>query len=93
MVVILSYSYQQISLCSNIDLTKGEYATIKQKSRLKDFIYSIMGMLWTQEVMCTHSITGKASNAFKDKHAKPQLDPEKVKSICGKLIKPYSIVP
>jgi hypothetical protein len=45
-----------------------------------------MGMLWTREVMCTHSITGKASNAFKDKDAKPQLDAEKVRSICGKLL-------
>ena len=73
-------------MCSNIDLTKGQYATIKQKSTLKDFVYSIMGMLWTREVMCTHSITGKTSNAFKDKDAKPQLDAEKVKSICGKLL-------
>ena len=45
-----------------------------------------MGMLWTREVMCTHSITGKVSNAFKDKDAKPQLDAEKVKSTCGKLL-------
>ncbi len=42
--------------------------------------------MWTREVTCTHSITGKASNAFKDRDAKPQLDAEKVKSICGELL-------
>ena len=69
-----------------MELTKGQHATIKQKSTLKDFVYSIMGMLWTREVMCTYSITGKASNAFKDKDAKPQPDSEKLKSTCGKLL-------
>ena len=41
-----------------------------------------MGMLWTREILCTHSITGRVSNAFKEKEAKPQLDKEKVQSIC-----------
>jgi hypothetical protein len=45
-----------------------------------------MGMLWTREILCTHSISGKASNAFKEKDAKPQLDPEKVKSVSGELL-------
>jgi hypothetical protein len=45
-----------------------------------------MGMLWTREILCTHSISGKASNAFKEKDAKPQLDPEKVKSVLGELL-------
>ena len=66
-------------------LTKGQHGVITSKSNLKDFVYSIMGMLWSRDVLCSHSITGKASNAFKDKEAKPQLDSEKVKSLCGKL--------
>ena len=64
-------------------LTKGQHGVIT--SNLKDFVYSIMGMLWSRDVLCSHSITGKASNAFKVKEAKPQLDSEKVKSLCGKL--------
>ena len=71
-------------------LTKGQHGAIRTKSSLKNFVYSIMGMLWTREVLCTHSITGKASNAFKEKEAKPQLDPEKVKSICGMLFSHFS---
>ena len=72
-------------MCPNIDLTKGQHGAIKSKSNLKDFVYAIMGMLWTREILCTHSISGKASNAFKEKDAKPQLDPEKVKSVLGEL--------
>lgn len=45
-----------------------------------------MGMLWTREVLCNHSITGKSSNAFKEKDAKPALDQDKVKSLCGKVL-------
>lgn len=45
-----------------------------------------MGMLWSRDILCTHSITGKPSNAFKEKGAKPQLDQGKVKDICGKLL-------
>ena len=44
-----------------------------------------MGMMWSREILCTHSMTGKVSNAFKEKDAKPQLDKEKVQTICGKL--------
>ena len=73
-------------MCPNIDLTKGQHRAVKSKSNLKDFVYAIMGMLWTREVLCTHSISEKASNAFKEKDAKPQLDPQKVKSILGKLL-------
>jgi hypothetical protein len=59
---------------------------VKSKRTLKEFVYSIMGMIWSRDILCSHSITGKASNAFKDKDAKPQLDSEKVKSLCGKLL-------
>ena len=44
-----------------------------------------MGMMWNREILCTHSMTGTVSNAFKEKDAKPQLDKEKVQTICGKF--------
>ena len=44
-----------------------------------------MEMLWSREIMATHSMTGKSSNAHKDKVPKPCLDPVKVKALCGKL--------
>ena len=44
-----------------------------------------MGMMWNREILCTHSMTGTVSNPFKEKDAKPQLDKEKVQTICGKF--------
>ena len=73
-------------MCPNVELTKAQYGAIKSKTNLKDFVYAIMGMLWTREILYSHSISGKSSNAFKEKDAKPQLDPEKVKSILGELL-------
>ena len=51
-----------------------------------------MGMLWTREVLSTHSVTGRKSNAHKDANPKPQLDAQKVESICGKLLLVYTIL-
>jgi hypothetical protein len=76
----------QVTFAPNINITKAQNRVIRSKVNLKDYVYSIMGMLWSREVLCTHSLSGKASNAFKEKDAKPQLDKEKVQSICGKLI-------
>ena len=67
-------------------LTQGQHSVIRSKSNIKEFVYSIMGMIWSREVLYSHSITGKASNAFKDKEAKPQLDSEIVKSLCGTFL-------
>ena len=33
-----------------------------------------MSMLWSHEVLYSHTITEKSSNAYKDKEPKPQLD-------------------
>ena len=77
----------QIPLCpnkANIVLTKGQHAVLRSKINAKEFVYALMSMLWTREVLSTHSITGKASNAFKGRDAKPPLDQEKVKNLCGK---------
>jgi hypothetical protein len=79
-----------VSLCPSVSITKSQQKVLKGKGNLKDFVYSIMGMLWSREVLSTHSITGKISNAFKEKDAKPQLDQEKVKGICGKLMTFFS---
>jgi hypothetical protein len=51
----------------------------------KTYIYSITEMLWSRSVLATHSMTGKVSNAHKDKEAKPCLDQVKVIALCGKL--------
>ena len=66
-------------------MTSGQWKLLKSKDTAKEFVYSVMGMIWTRDVLFTHSVTGRASNAHGDKEAKPALDQEKVKSICGKL--------
>ena len=81
-----SYTLFKVSLHPSISITKGQQKVLKGQGNLKDFVYSVMGMLWSQEILSTHSITGKTSNGFKEREAKPQLDQEKVKDICGKLI-------
>ena len=76
----------QVSLGSNVKLTKAQFNLVTSKRDLKDYVYSIMGMMWSRDILCTHSMTGQSSNAFKDKDAKPRLDQDKVKAICGKLL-------
>ncbi|KAG1708476.1 hypothetical protein GQR58_003138 [Nymphon striatum] len=51
-------------------------------SGAKSYICSLMEMLWSRDVLSTHSLTGKTSNAHKDKVPKPYLDPEMVKQLC-----------
>ena len=68
----------------HITITKPQLKVIKSKGNVKDYVYCIMSMLWSRDVLCSHSMTGKTSNAFTDKEAKPQLDKEKVHTICGK---------
>lgn len=70
-------------MCPYIVLKKSQCDLLRSKKDKKDFIYSAMSMLWSSEVMASHSITGKSSNAFKSKEAKPQLDPDKISTICG----------
>lgn len=80
-----------MQLCRNIELTKGQHAVLRSKSSAKEFLYALMGMLWTCEVLCNHSITGKSSNAFKEKDAKPALDQDKVKSLCGQVLSIFNM--
>ena len=66
-------------------ISRAQAKSLKLKTTLKDFVYAIMAMVWSREVLASHTISGKMSNAFKGKEAKPQLDPQTVKSICGML--------
>ena len=68
-------------------VTKAQCKILKEKRNEKDYTYVLMSMLWTREVLLRHTISGKKSNAFKDREVKPQLDPDCVKSICGESYK------
>ena len=48
-------------------------------------MYAILPMVWTREVLSTHSVSGRQSNARTGRDAKPQLDVAKVDSICSEL--------
>ena len=75
-----------MTICPNVQVTKWQKGVLIKKASAKDFVYTIMPMLWSREVLSTHSVTGRKSNAHKDVDIKLQLDATKVDSICGKLI-------
>ena len=52
----------------------------------KNYTYTLMEMVWSRDVLATHSLTGKVSNAHKDKVAKPCLEQASVAAMFGKLI-------
>ena len=43
------------------------------------------GDVWSREVLASHSMTRKCSNAHKEKEPKPCLDATKISALCGKL--------
>ena len=71
-------------LCPGVEIKKGQKKVLCGKLSAKDFVYSALPMIWSREVLCTHSVTGRMSNAHKEREAKPQLDAEKVDSLCSK---------
>lgn len=71
-----------VTIGPNLVVSKAQFTMLKSKTTAKYFVYCIMGMIWDREVLSTHSLTGKCSNAYKGKEPKPQLDQEKVNSIC-----------
>lgn len=57
----------------------------------KLFTYAVMEMVWSRDVLATHSLTGKMSNAHKDKDPKPSLDPVKVAAICDMVVNKFHL--
>ncbi|XP_061784498.1 uncharacterized protein [Nerophis lumbriciformis] len=51
------------------------------RSDLKKTTYTVCEVVFTREELANSSLTGKKSNAFKDKHEKPKLDDKKVSAI------------
>ena len=75
-----------MTLHPDITVFKGQKKLLDACGDQKSFLYNLMEMLWSKEVMATHSLTGKASNAHRDKEPKPSLDGNKVKALFGKLL-------
>ena len=81
---VMPFAYLQVTLCPSVLVSKTQARILHEKPNAKEFIYTIMSILWSREVLFSHSVTGKSSNAYKEKDPKPQLNAEKVNSICGK---------
>ena len=71
-------------LCPGVEINRGQKKVLGGKLSAKDFVYAALPMIWSREVLCTHSVTGRTFNAHKEIEAKPQLDAEKVNSLCSK---------
>ena len=75
-----------------VEICRGIYVLPSQKKLLdsigdaKNYVYSVMEIIWSGDVLATHSLTGKVSNAHKNKLAKPCLDQTKVVALFGKLL-------
>ena len=74
-----------VKLAPGIELLPSQKVLLDLHTNPKTFTYAIMEMVWSREVLATHSLTGKASNAHKDKVPKPSLDSIKVASLCGEI--------
>lgn len=64
-------------------ISASQFSNIKwgdPKKATRELCVAVFG----RQVLRTHSLTGKTSNAFRHKEAKPQLDPDKVADIIGK---------
>ncbi|XP_056120634.1 protein insensitive-like [Rhinichthys klamathensis goyatoka] len=57
------------------------------KKATKDLLVAVFG----RATLATHCYTGKSSNAFKDKEAKPQLEAQKVSDIIGYIKNKFNI--
>ncbi|XP_056596691.1 uncharacterized protein LOC130414707 [Triplophysa dalaica] len=71
---------KKVRIGPNTSITAEQFGHVKwtdAKKATKDLLISVFG----RRILATHCYTGKCSNAFKNKDAKPQLDPEKVSDI------------
>ncbi|XP_028417534.1 uncharacterized protein LOC114541940 isoform X2 [Dendronephthya gigantea] len=80
-----------ILLCPGVEISKGQKRVLSSKLSAKDFVYSALPIIWSREVLCTHSVTGRKCNAHKEREAKPQLDAEKVDSLCSYVEQKFGV--
>ena len=68
----------------NTAIRSEQYALIRWgdgKKATKELAVAVFG----RHTLATHSVTGRTSNAFREKDAKPQLDPAKIADIIGMI--------
>ena len=71
-------------MAEGIEILPSQKQLLDLQGNPKSYTYALMDMMWSRYVLATHSLTGKVSNAHKDKEAKPSLDVVKVNALCRK---------
>ncbi|KAG1652476.1 BEN domain-containing protein 6 [Nymphon striatum] len=81
----------QVTIYPGLVVMKAQKKRRDMRSDAKSYIYSLMAMLWSRDVLSTHSLTSKRSNAHKDKVPKPCLDPDMVKQLSDLVSKKFNV--
>ncbi|KAG1686773.1 DNA primase large subunit [Nymphon striatum] len=81
----------QVTIYPGLVVMKAQKKLRDMRSDAKSYIYSLMAMLWSRDVLSTHSLTSKRSNAHKDKVPKPCLDPDMVKQLSDLVSKKFNV--
>ena len=70
-------------LAPGIQVLPSQKELLALHGNAKSYTYALMDIIWSRDVLATHSLTGRISNAHKDKDPKPSLDVVKVAALCG----------
>ncbi|XP_046863786.1 uncharacterized protein LOC124457608 [Xenia sp. Carnegie-2017] len=74
---------EMVALAPGITILHSQRDLLTLQGNPKNYTYALMDMIWSRDELATHSLTGKTSNAHKDKTPKPSLDASKVAALCG----------
>ena len=80
------YIVFKVEICREIYVLPSQKKLHDSIGDAKNYVYSVMEIIWSRDVLATHSLTGKMSNAHKNKLANPCLDQTKVVALFGKLL-------
>ncbi|XP_048119131.1 uncharacterized protein LOC125307282 isoform X2 [Alosa alosa] len=87
---ICSTNNTDVHIGLSTSITQHQYGSIKwfnAKKATKDLLLAVFG----RSILASHSYTGKQSNAFRTKAAKPQLNPVKVGDIINYITKRFGV--
>ncbi|XP_046841891.1 BEN domain-containing protein 5-like [Xenia sp. Carnegie-2017] len=82
---------EMVALAPGITILPSQRDLLTLQGSPKNYTYALMDMMWSRDVLATHSLTGKTSNAHKDKTPKPSLDASKVAALCDVVVKKFRL--
>ncbi|XP_041920663.1 protein insensitive-like isoform X2 [Alosa sapidissima] len=87
---ICSTNNTDVHIGPSTSITQLQYGSVKwfnAKKATKDLLLAV----FARSILASHSYTGKQSNAFRTKAAKPQLNPVKVSDIINYITKRFGV--